>query len=436
MAHNDYGAASWSQFTTAPEDPDAELTAPTLSSQRPFQQQLPPMYHNRHGLGGNPSASPIPGSNNPPVSVSLVPTSSYPSGSSTLPYMGSNRRPFFPPATNSYESYSVGRAPRPPPHLDLFDQPLASQTFYNSGINLHGSPSFPGRSGYSDPPLSGSFNAVSPFNPPRNDQRTSAGPPARNTRPDTVRSRGSPQGRHRGQPPGAPVRPREPRPPPQAPTHPREQTYTRLDQAQWISFPGPSRRSDRSTSPRASNRRNFERYSVDLSQSSTSSDAEEAAARAPPSNRMRHRPREVRPRFPGLHMYGDAEIAIARQINILKLGLDRHLPSTLPEDASKACDICQKDYATTLVTPTEEEENAIQLVCGHRFGEFCICQWFDTCREHKHKVTCPMCRAQLIDETRWNPPIGPGIPRGQAFIELLARAEMQAQDFQSHLDQS
>ncbi|OWY57191.1 zinc ion binding protein [Alternaria alternata] len=326
---------------------------------------------------------------------------------------------------------------RSSPTRNVFDQPLVGQTLYNNGVSVQSYP-FPMSAGYSNPPLFGSFNAGPSYSPPRSNQRTSVGPTARSARANTVRG---PYARHREPVPGG--RARDPRPPPQAPSQAREQTYPGFEQPPWISFPGPSRRSDRSTSPRASNRRNFERYSVDLSQSSTSSDAEEAAARAPPSNRMRHRPREVLPRPPGRQTFSDPNVSTARQINILKLSLNRHLPSALPEDASKTCDICQKDYATTLVAPTEDEENAVQLVCGHRFGEFCINQWFDTCREHKNKVTCPMCRAQLIEEPRWIPPLLHASSRGQAFIELLAReqellarAEMQAQEFQSHFYQT
>ncbi len=146
-----------------------------------------------------------------------------------------------------------------------------------------------------------------------------------------------------------------------------------------------NRRSDRSVSPRTSNRRSFDRYSIDLSQVSTSSDAEEAVARAPPSNRigMRHRARE-RPRFHGHHHHGhhhhqhqhfDPNIATPRQIQELKDKLPRRLPSELPDETSKTCDICQKDYSVTHVQPAEEEEVAVELPCGHVFGQFCIFQW-------------------------------------------------------------
>jgi hypothetical protein len=133
------------------------------------------------------------------------------------------------------------------------------------------------------------------------------------------------------------------------------------------------RRSDRSVSPRTSARRSFDRYSWDLPQSSTSSDIEEAAARAPPSNRVRHRPREGRPRFYSQHC--DPNLSTHRQIQELKTTLPKFVASELPKETSPTCDICSKDYAATHVQPSEEEEIAVQLPCGHSFGEFCIFQW-------------------------------------------------------------
>ncbi|KAI1527097.1 zf-RING-2 multi-domain protein [Pyrenophora tritici-repentis] len=147
----------------------------------------------------------------------------------------------------------------------------------------------------------------------------------------------------------------------------------------------------------------------------------EAAARAPPLNRVRHRQREVRPRIAD-RPYVDPNIATPRQLQELKDGLARRLPSELPEEASKACDICQKDYSATHVAPTEEEEIAIVLSCGHSFGEFCMFEWFDTCRRHKNKVTCPMCRKQLIEAPRHMYSMMHDFPRhGQAFADLVAR---------------
>ncbi|KZM21523.1 zinc ion binding [Ascochyta rabiei] len=155
------------------------------------------------------------------------------------------------------------------------------------------------------------------------------------------------------------------------------------------------RHSDRHSSPRTSARRSFDRYSWDLPQSSTSSDVEEAAARSPPSSRVRHRPREGRPRF--FHQYLDPNHSTSRQVQGLKTSLPKLLAGDLPKDTCPTCDICAKDYAAASVQPSEEEEVAVQLPCGHTFGEFCIAQWFDTCKTHKNKVTCPMCRKVLVE---------------------------------------
>lgn len=155
------------------------------------------------------------------------------------------------------------------------------------------------------------------------------------------------------------------------------------------------RDTDASLSPRTSHRRSFDRYSVDLSQSSTSSDADEIAARIPPSSRVRHRIRGAR--FLAQRHLHDPNIPSEEQIQELKGKLPRRLAGELAEAASKTCDICAKDYSHTLVTPSEEAEVALELPCGHCFGEFCIHHWFDTCKAQKNKVTCPMCRKQLIE---------------------------------------
>ncbi|KAH9865206.1 hypothetical protein IAQ61_009153 [Plenodomus lingam] len=161
------------------------------------------------------------------------------------------------------------------------------------------------------------------------------------------------------------------------------------------------RQSDHSNSPRTSSRRSFDRYSVDLPQSSTSSDADEAAARVPPSSRARQRMRG--PRVFGQRQAHDPNVASPEQIQELKEKLPRRLPSELSEDTSKECDICSKDYSLVDVKPSEEAEIAIELPCGHCFGECCIHIWFETCMTHKNKVTCPMCRKQLIEPPRRPP---------------------------------
>ncbi|KAF3047973.1 hypothetical protein E8E12_003315 [Didymella heteroderae] len=156
-----------------------------------------------------------------------------------------------------------------------------------------------------------------------------------------------------------------------------------------------SRRSDRSSSPRTASRRSFDLYSGDTTTSSTSSDAEEAAARSPPASRMRHAQRESRLRF--YSSIQDPNVIFNRQIKKFKGGLDRYTLQELPDVTSPTCDICAKDYSATSVQPSEDEEIAIMLPCGHVFGEFCIDQWFETCKTHKNKITCPMCRKQLVE---------------------------------------
>lgn len=133
-----------------------------------------------------------------------------------------------------------------------------------------------------------------------------------------------------------------------------------------------SRRSDRSSSPRTANRRSYDLYAGDRVTPSTSSDAEEAAARTPPASRMRAQ-RERRLRF--YSSIQDPTVTFNRQIKKFKESLDRYTLSELPDVTSPTCDICAKDYSTTSVQPSEDEEIAIMLPCGHVFGEFCIDQW-------------------------------------------------------------
>lgn len=62
-------------------------------------------------------------------------------------------------------------------------------------------------------------------------------------------------------------------------------------------------------------------------------------------------------------------------IEHLKKSLPRRLAHELPEKACADCEICMKDYSNEPVDPSEEAENAVELPCGHCFGEFCIFEW-------------------------------------------------------------
>ncbi|KAF1916997.1 hypothetical protein BDU57DRAFT_517427 [Ampelomyces quisqualis] len=120
--------------------------------------------------------------------------------------------------------------------------------------------------------------------------------------------------------------------------------------------------------------------------------------------------------------HGDPNVATSRQIQELKDKLPRRLLGELPAETSSMCDICAKDYSCVHVKACEEEEVAIELACGHVFGEFCIFQWFDTCKTHKNKVTCPMCRTRLIEPLGHNTALLlSAMSSGDAaFQELLA----------------
>ena len=359
MAESDYGAASWAHYSTGPGPQGAELTAPLLSAHAPFQQQLPPLYGGPYMPTSNPTMSPI-------QDVQNVSASDRPQGISPYPPVGS-RQPFYHP--NIY-SYQFTGPPRPPPAWNGSDQLHPDPSFFNPGNMMQGHQLFspPGTSFHSNQMSGSSYAGPSPYGRRRYEHRMSMGSLAGDPHPEGMR------GSYEAFQASAPgVRNQHPRPR-QEHGQANDQTHAGAGPRPWMSAEVQGRRSDRSISPRTSHRRNFERYSVDLSHSSTSSDAEEAAARAPPLSRMRHRPREVRPRFVG-RPHVDPNIATPRQLQELKDGLARRLPSELPEEASKACDICQKDYSATHVAPTEEEEIAIVLSCGHSFGEFCMFEW-------------------------------------------------------------
>jgi hypothetical protein len=132
---------------------------------------------------------------------------------------------------------------------------------------------------------------------------------------------------------------------------------------------------DGNASPSTSMRRNYDRFSHDLSLAYTSSNAEEAASRIPPSSRARHLPRDPELRLLSPAHRHNPNIVTSRHISEFKAKLPRVLLGDLPEGASSSCDICDKEYCSTHVVPSEDAEIAVELVCGHRFGEWCISQW-------------------------------------------------------------
>ncbi|EUC28351.1 hypothetical protein COCCADRAFT_109373 [Bipolaris zeicola 26-R-13] len=415
MAEPDYGAASWAHVTTGPGHQGAELAAPLLSAHAPFQQQLPPLYG---GVYLPMSDHQTPQSRNVPDGPAGNPLhdrSPYPPAGIRYPYYQPHMFP-----------YQFTGHPRPPPSFwNGVDHVHPDQLFSNPSNTMQGH--LPGQTigmPHQNNPLAPALNAgIPPFIRRRNEHRMAVEAMSRNSHAGGMRTP------HQGHRDSAhpEVRLQSTRSQPHEHRQPNDPLSPGSGHRPWASPGGHGRRSDRSISPRTSNRRSFERYSVDLSPSSTSSDAEEAAARAPPPNRLRTRTRDVRPRFTGYRPHIDPNIATPRQIQELKDGLPRRLPSELPDDASKCCDICQKDYSASHVLPTEDEEIAVVLSCGHTFGEFCIFQWLDTCKTHKNKVTCPMCRKQLIEAPRYLQSMMHAFPRnGQAFVDLLAREQLLA----------
>lgn len=92
-----------------------------------------------------------------------------------------------------------------------------------------------------------------------------------------------------------------------------------------------------------------------------------------------HRARRPRTGYNVIHhrfpTHPDPNVPTASQLTALKSKLQRFLPGNLPEGTSPTCDICQKDFSAKDVSPSEEDEIAVQLPCKHIFGEHCINTW-------------------------------------------------------------
>jgi hypothetical protein len=363
MAEPDYSTASWVDFTSGQGSQGEVLTAPPLSTNPQLQYRY--MY-------GQPPFVPISHTTMPPMQeISDAHIGSQSQGRSPYPPIGSPHQ-YYP---HIQPSHHFPGSPRPPPAFwSGSDQPHVDLGgFYNARNTVRGpQPYNPfSTSGHDHQVLESSSAGQPPLAQRRYDPRATMSSVARESLADGVRVP------REELPSSSRVRSREVRPAHQEQRQPSDQTYRSIQQRPWMFSEFQGHGFDGSISPRTSNRRNFERYSIDLSHSSTSSDAEEAAARAPPSNRVRHRPGpgEMRQRFLSQRPHFDPNIATPQQIQELKDKLPRRLPSELSDETSRACDICQKDYSSTQVQPAEEEEIAIELSCGHVFGEFCIFQW-------------------------------------------------------------
>lgn len=367
MADSGYSTPSWGLMSASSGARGSEVVAPLLSAHAmPFSQPFPPpSFEVPYAPHTSPPMSQYPDLPNDPFHNQSQGRSPYPpDGGHQMFYSP-------PPRLHPY----LASQPRPPPAF----QNRASYPRMENGGSTDTNAMFPVRE---------QLQGMQPYFPPSSPGFGGPTLPATGPTPTIRRQHYSMTGFNPSRQYGGPVRmshpatqdqPRPMHSPNRRLSHQEYHSHNRAhnDEMRRSStlIDAQGRRSERSISPRTSSRRSYDRYSFDLPQSSTSSDAEEAAARAPPSSRMRHRPREMRPRFFTQHQHIDPNVATARQIQELKDKLPRHLPSDLPKDMSTTCDICSKDYSSTHVKPVEEEEVAIELPCGHYFGEFCIFEW-------------------------------------------------------------
>jgi len=373
MAESGYTTTSWDPMSTSSgASAPSEWTAP---------------LHHVHALSFPQPHAPLPYNYNAHYAYMSNPQMIHYPDTSNIPFHGQNhsRTPYSPTGGNQMNFPPLRMPPhdpsqaRPPPALRHERNTAREESGGYMGINgLHTRVDYSRESfyppGYS-PSLPSGWNLSSTARRPHSSTMGSS--PPQYARQDLIPSPGSGTVSSPIQTPGVSRR------------------LTLHGSLPSMFMDGQGRHPDGSLSPRTSHRRSFDRYSVDLSHSSTSSDADEIAARIPPSSRVRHRIRGAR--FLAQRQLHDPSIPSEEQIQELKGKLPRRLAGELAEATDKTCDICAKDYSNTAVTPSEDAEVALELPCGHFFGEFCIQHWFDTCKAQKNKVTCPMCRKQLLE---------------------------------------
>ena len=283
MAEPDYNTHSWGPVSSRPGVQAIDMSAPLLSPHAlPFPQPFPPLsYEAPYGSISNPLVSPFPAMSNGLFNNQ---------GHGRSPYALDGGHQMYPPTPPLMYPY-VPAHPRPPPAFrngsmnqrpDLGGQHEANEWFARTENPMIQAPQpfFP--------PYRQSYEG--PISPP-------SGPTPLARRQHYTMMSMNPPPRYLGQEAlrggygGVPDQSR------QVHSHNRRASYQdsyqhnnrihdHAERRSSMLLAAQSRRSDRSVSPRTSNRRSFDRYSIDLSQVSTSSDAEEAVARAPPSNRI------------------------------------------------------------------------------------------------------------------------------------------------------
>lgn len=389
MSDSDYHPPSWGPTVTSTVSPNPALSATRFNAQAdPFVQparhaprDLPYSSYLDYPANHYP-ANTLPDLFPPPVGYQ-VPTA-FPNPYDAGPYRPPRHYPPFP----STFQYMHTQPPVPRPPVFSPDRPTggpADMTGFVGSGNLPPLPNYPVMRGAplsSMPypqPYGGNFapnSASSPMRPYQN-RAIDSQPPVRYSggqdfeaalRQNQERSRQYPSVARRSSQQG----PRSHNG--GSSSHTSNRSYDLAERRAVRLLNAQGRFPEGNVSPPTSGRRTYDSFIHDVSRATTSSDAEEAAARVPPQFRARRMPREPRLRF-GHTQHHDPNVATDEQIKDLKNKLPRRLPSELVEGTSSMCDICAKDYSSTHVKASEEEEIAIELPCGHCFGEFCIFEW-------------------------------------------------------------